>query len=101
MSDGVDEHHCVTLTHVETIGPSPACNHIPSSCLSPSHFRDLFFLPSSRFSPPPPSQTRPSAVLTTSSPDGLNDKECTNGGERDTVVPSDSMGAAEKWRMCC
>ena len=85
-------------THTETMGPSATCNHIPSSSLSPSHFRDLFFLPSDRFSPPPPSQTRPSAVLTTMSPVGLTDKQCTNGGESDTVAPSDAVGAAVRWK---
>lgn len=81
-----------------TFGTSATCNHIPSSSLSPSHFRDLFFLPSDRFSPPPPSQTRPSAVLTTMSPVGLTDKQCTNGGESDTVAPSDAVGAAVRWK---
>ena len=79
-------------THTPTMGPSATCSQNPSSSRRPSHFRDLFFFPSDRFSPPPPTHVLPSAVLATKRPDGLTDKESTNGGESE--IPSEGGGAA-------
>lgn len=79
-------------TYVDTTGPSATWSQRPSSSLSPSHLRDRFFLPPGRFSPPPPSQTLPSAVLAAIRPVELMESESTNGGDKET--PSEAGGEA-------
>lgn len=76
-------------THIETTGPSATWSHTPSSSLRPSHLRVRFFLAPceacGRFSPPPPSQTRPSAVLAARRPVVLIEMDSTKGG--DSEIP--------------